>query len=360
MSGEATGVRLTGIRKSFGPVRVVEDISLEVRQGEFLTLLGPSGCGKTTVLNLIAGFFPVDAGRIEIAGQDVTGVLAYQRNTAMVFQNYALFPHLDVFGNVAFGLRMREKRRKAEIRRKVSWALRLVKMEGMEGRFPRQVSGGQQQRVALARALVVEPAVLLLDEPLSNLDAKLREEMRLELRQLQRTLGITTIFVTHDQEEAFAVSDRVAVLHGGRIEQLGTPGEIYRAPATATVATFIGRMNWLPGQIVEPGVFLADLGAAVGSRIPVPTDRSPGTVGHLLVRPEHVRLSAIRVQTDIELEGKVEARVYLGPVTHYHVRVGSTLVLAYGAAGTAVPSEGDVVYVSWSFQEARFMPLWSD
>lgn len=348
------GVRLESVTKGYGQSPVVDNLTMEVRPGELLSLLGPSGCGKTTTLNMVAGFIQADRGRIEINRRDVTGVPPYRRNTAMVFQNYALFPHLDVVGNVGFGLRMRGAPAGGETRRRVDAALALVKMTGFEQRMPRQLSGGQQQRVALARALVVEPDVLLLDEPLSNLDAKLREEMRLELRQLQRQLAITTIFVTHDQEEAFAVSDRVAVMHKGRIEQLDAPERIYRSPASATVADFIGRMNWIPGEIDGAGVFVSPIGDG-----PWRTKLSGAGPrrGHLLVRPESVILHPGEKVVGPGISAMVEACIYLGPKTQYHLRAGATPLIAFSlAADLAPPVEGQMLTMRFDPAAATFLP----
>ena len=235
-------VELRGVSKRWDNFELQVDLS--ARDGEFLTLLGPSGCGKTTTLRIIAGLERPDSGRVLFGGKDVTDLEPYERNIGIVFQDYALFPHMTVFKNVAFGLEMRKLPR-AEIERKVRWALELVGLEGFENRYPEQLSGGQQQRVALARALVVEPEVLLLDEPLSNLDAKIRERLRSEIRRIQRELGITTIYVTHDQEEAMAVSDRIAVMNIGRVEQIGEPLELYYHPKTDFVARFLGISNIL-------------------------------------------------------------------------------------------------------------------
>lgn len=235
-------VELRGVSKRWDNFELQVDLS--ARDGEFLTLLGPSGCGKTTTLRIIAGLERPDSGRVFFDGKDVTDLEPYERNIGIVFQDYALFPHMTVFKNVAFGLEMR-KVSKVEIERKVRWALELVGLEGFENRYPEQLSGGQQQRVALARALVVEPEVLLLDEPLSNLDAKIRERLRAEIRRIQRELGITTIYVTHDQEEAMAVSDRIAVMNVGRVEQIGEPLELYYHPKTEFVARFLGISNIL-------------------------------------------------------------------------------------------------------------------
>jgi ABC-type Fe3+/spermidine/putrescine transport system ATPase subunit len=353
-AGRVVELRLSKVSMSFGPVSVLKDLDIEVYEGEFLTLLGPSGCGKTTTLNLIAGFFPPYAGTIEIGGEDVTTMPAYRRNTAMVFQNYALFPHLNVAGNVSFGLRMRGSVGKAEMLKRVAAALDLVKMGGMQARYPHELSGGQQQRVALARALVVEPALLLLDEPLSNLDKNLREGMQIELHNLQRTINVTTILVTHDQEEAFVVSDRVAVMHEGRLEQLGTPTEIYRTPRTQAVANFIGRMNWLKGRIVAPNQFEGSLGGGAAFRTAVKTASPAGTEGFLLLRPEHVRLSASPTGAAHEVPGTVTSQVYLGPVTHHYVKVGDATIIAYQSGGPGTPM--DAAHVSWPEHELSFMP----
>ncbi len=235
-------VELRGVIKRWDGFELRVDLS--VKDGEFLTLLGPSGCGKTTTLRIIAGLERPDSGEVLFSGRDVTGLRPYERNIGIVFQDYALFPHMTVFKNIAFGLEMRKLQR-AEIERKVRWALELVGLSGLENRYPEQLSGGQQQRVALARALVVEPDVLLLDEPLSNLDAKIRERLRSEIRRIQHELGITTIYVTHDQEEAMAISDRIAVMNVGRIEQVGEPLELYYRPRTEFVARFLGMSNIL-------------------------------------------------------------------------------------------------------------------
>jgi iron(III) transport system ATP-binding protein len=249
-------VRLSGVSKSFGSVRAVEDLSLSAEEGGFLTLLGPSGCGKTTTLRMIAGLERNDAGRIEIGGRTMSSpgenrfVPPERRNIGMVFQSYAIWPHMSVFENVAYPLRIR-KRAAAEIRRRVGETLELLSMNGLSERSATALSGGQQQRVAIARALVFEPSILLMDEPLSNLDAQLREEMRVQLRDLQKRLGITTLYVTHDQEEAMVLADRIAVLHQGRLAQLGAPEEVYRRPASRSVAAFFGAPNLLAGRVTE-------------------------------------------------------------------------------------------------------------
>jgi ABC-type Fe3+/spermidine/putrescine transport system ATPase subunit len=347
-------LRVKSVGKRLGQIEVLKRLDLDVNAGEFLTLLGPSGCGKTTLLNLVAGFFPPDRGGIEIGGVDVTGQPAHRRKTAMVFQNYALFPHLTVANNVAFGLRMRSTLDRAEIGRRVEEALDLVKMTGMEDRYPQQLSGGQQQRVALARALVLKPLLLLLDEPLSNLDANLREAMQGELRSLQQGLGITTILVTHDQAEAFAVSDRVAVMHQGEIEQLGTPEEIYRGPASRRIANFVGRMNWIAGRITSDGLFEADLGGGVRMRTPVRTTSPAGTAGDLMLRPEHISLSGGGADINTGLTGKVVSRTYLGSMTICHVRVGAITFVVHHIGPPAEGSKDAVLH--WPERDAAFMP----
>ena len=353
--GAGYSLRVRDIAKRFDHVEVLKSLSLDVRAGEFLTLLGPSGCGKTTLLNLIAGFFPPDRGTIEIEGVDVTDVPAHRRNTAMMFQNYALFPHLTVEKNVAFGLRMRTQLNRVETERSVAGVLELVQMGGMQGRYPQQLSGGQQQRIALARALVLRPALLLLDEPLSNLDANLRDSMQGELRLLQQRLGITTVLVTHDQAEAFAVSDRIAVMHEGRLEQLGTPSEIYRRPVSRQIANFVGRMNWIAGRIANDGIFEADLGAGIKMRTAVSTPTRAGTAGDLMLRPEHIRLtSAAPSGAGDVLVGKVCSQVYLGSVTFCHVRVGDMILVAHHLGP---PIAGlDRASLSWSDHDTAFMP----
>ncbi len=279
-----TAVRLDRLTKLYGEAAAVDDVTLEVREGEFLVLLGPSGCGKTTTLRLVAGFVEATRGTIRIGGRDVTRDPPYRRNIGLVFQNYALFPHLSVFENVAFGLR-RRRVAEADVGARVRRALGLVRLEGLEGRLPRQLSGGQQQRVAIARALVIEPDVLLLDEPLSNLDAKLRHDVRLELRRLQKTLSITTVMVTHDQDEAMGVGDRLAVMGSGRIEQVGAPAEVYRSPANRFVAAFIGRGNFLDAS-PAPGGFALPSGLVLAS------EHASTGAGSVMIRPEAVEVAS--------------------------------------------------------------------
>jgi putative spermidine/putrescine transport system ATP-binding protein len=244
-------IELEAVSKRYGDFFAVRELSLDIEHGELVVLLGPSGCGKTTTLRMIAGFVPVTSGRIRLGGRDVTRLPSYRRNTGLVFQGYALFPHLTAAENVAFGLEMR-KLSPATVREKVTAALRLVRLDELGGRLPRQLSGGQQQRVALARALVIEPDALLLDEPLSNLDAKLREDVRVEIRQLQKALGLTTVMVTHDQDEALAMADRLVVMSGGVIQQIGTQRELYERPANRFVAGFVGGPIFSPGGSSSP------------------------------------------------------------------------------------------------------------
>ncbi len=310
-------VILRGVTKTFGAVVAVNDLTLEIPRGIFLSLLGPSGCGKTTTLRLIAGFEQPSQGDIFIRGQRVNLVPAYRRDFSMVFQNFALFPHMTVADNVAFGLRMRRcPRDERDVR--VREALALVHLAGLEDRYPRQLSGGQQQRVALARAIVVRPAVLLLDEPLGSLDKKLREEMQVELRQLQRAIGITAVFVTHDQEEALTLSDRVAIMNAGKIEQMGTPRELYERPATDFVANFLGVSNAFDGRVAarEGGDALIAIGP-IQVRLPWEGGLEVGGPVRVAVRPEKIRLGPRDEKAG--LPARVRHVVYLGATTHFHL-----------------------------------------
>ena len=297
MSSEAIAVDIESVSKRFvhrikGEVYAARDVTLRVKPGEFLTLLGPSGCGKTTTLRMIAGFEHPDAGRIRFGGQDVTGIPANRRNIGFVFQNYALFPHLSIFENVAYGLRVRGSSIDA-IKRAVGDVLSLVGLAGHEQQFPAQLSGGEQQRVALARAIVIEPRVLLFDEPLSNLDAKLRVQMRSEIRALQRRLSITTIYVTHDQEEAMAVSDRIAVMNRGSVVQEGSAEDLYQRPASHFVAQFVGRVNLVPGRVLsmrDDTMRVDVLGREVVARRN-PNGIAVGDPVRIALRPEAIRIA---------------------------------------------------------------------
>ncbi len=348
--------------KSFGRTAAVSGFSLEVTQGEFVALLGPSGCGKTTTLRIIAGFEQPDSGHVVIQGEDATRKPPYRRDIGIVFQSYALFPHMTIFDNVAYGLRMRKVGR-AEIAERVQAALQLVHLDGFGDRYPRQLSGGQQQRVAVARAVVIRPSVLLFDEPLSNLDARLRQQMRRELRQLQRSLRIATLFVTHDQEEALSMADRVVVMNAGRTEQAGTPEAIYQTPASAFVMQFIGECNFLQGTIAaceDPAaVFAADSGSKLRLRL-VP-GLHVGQRGAVAIRPEALVMLTgdDACQPDLNcLPGIVQSVTYLGSVCHYVVRVeaGDRLLLyEQGGKGRRV-LEGEHVRVAWPVAAVAFRP----
>src|SRR5215471_10237555 len=313
-----SSVSLQSVTKSYGGHRVVSDFTLEIAQSEFLVLLGPSGCGKTTTLRMIAGFVEPSAGRILFGNRDVTDLPPYHRNTGLVFQGYALFPHLTVSENVAFGLRMRKLDR-PEIERRTEEALRLVRLEALGERMPRQLSGGQQQRVALARALVIEPEILLLDEPLSNLDAKLRQEVRVEIRQLQRRLGITTVMVTHDQDEALTVADRLVVMSHGEIQQVGRQRDLYERPRNRFVAGFLGRTNFLPGRMETGGVFRTAGGLVVRCGDATGSDRRDHRL--LAVRPEKIAIGPAPAAAPNSHPGTVEFVSYLGAISEYQVRL---------------------------------------
>ncbi len=305
------------IRKTFGATVALHGLDLVVNQGELISLLGPSGCGKTTALRICAGFENADSGRVLVGDTDISGLPAHKRNMGMVFQSYSLFPNLSVTDNVEYGLRTRKIGR-AESRQRAAEMLELVQLTAHADKYPHQLSGGQQQRVALARALAIQPSVLLLDEPLSALDAKVRASLRDEIRRIQTELGITTLFVTHDQEEALAISDRIAVMSHGSMEQLGTPTEVYRNPSTAFVARFIGSMNQIPATVT-------DAAAVDVSGLPVTVARgtglSSGTAAHLLVRPEDTHI----VSTDTDgLRGTVVSQTFQGVATTVAVRLSAT------------------------------------
>jgi ABC-type Fe3+/spermidine/putrescine transport system ATPase subunit len=341
------------VTKRFGKVRAVDDVSLAVEEGEFFSLLGPSGCGKTTLLRTIAGIYDAESGRISLKGADLSGKPMHARDIALVFQNNALFPHLTIFENVAFGLVMRKVPR-AEIAARVSEALALVRMQGYESRKPSELSGGQQQRIALARAVVVRPSLLLLDEPLSNLDAKLRDEMREEIHALQRQLGITTVLVTHDLREAFAVSDRVAVMRSGGVEQVGTPAEIYDEPASHFVAGFVGHQNIFQGMTQEAGGGAVSIAGDDGLAWRAPARGKSWTVGDRAwgtIRPERIRVG------EGPHAAEVEDAAYLGGSVELRLRVGNTRLRAHSPnLGQPIPKPGDAVRVGWREEDVIAAP----
>jgi spermidine/putrescine transport system ATP-binding protein len=325
-SGHAD-LALEGVWKSFGEVTAVHDASLEVHHGEFYSLLGPSGCGKTTTLRLVAGFEQPDEGRIFIDGREVTGVPAHRRNVNTVFQHYALFPHLSVEDNVGYGLRQRRLPRE-EARTRLQEALATVRLGDLRSRMPRELSGGQQQRVALARALINEPTVLLLDEPLAALDLKLRKAMQGELKKLQERVGIAFLYVTHDQEEALTLSDRIAVMNQGRILQEGTPEDIYERPQSKFVADFIGQTNFFEGRVEEAGVnTVVRTDGGVLLRCPPASWASPGMSVSVAVRPEKIVPANGHSGPANRVQGTLVRRTYLGDLVHYHVLLPGGLEL---------------------------------
>ncbi|PZM14511.1 ABC transporter ATP-binding protein [Rhizobium tubonense] len=343
-----TNVEVSSVAKSYGQTPVLSDISTSFAEGSFTSLLGPSGSGKTTLLRIVAGFIAPDMGTVSIGGSDVTDTPVWARNIGMVFQNYALFPHMTVAENVGFGLARRGIKGE-DARRQVEEALEMVRLPGYGSRRPKQLSGGQQQRVALARAMVIKPSVLLLDEPLSALDRRLRQEMQVELLRIQRETGLTTIFVTHDQEEALTLSDRVAILDRGRIVQIGAPSEIYERPRTRFAAQFLGDANFLTGTVVAGGVKLGD-GTLVRSSGPTGTI---GTAATLAVRPEKMAVVRQGTATDPErnsLKATVQTVIYAGAALTYVLTTadGNELKLfAQNTDGTILPGRSEVT-LSWS------------
>jgi putative spermidine/putrescine transport system ATP-binding protein len=357
-------LELRSIRKTFQQTVAVQNLSLKVETGEFVTLLGPSGCGKTTTLKIIAGFEVPDTGDVLIKGQVITQLAPYRRDIGMVFQSYALFPHMTVFENVAYGLRMRKVAR-PEIERRVQEALELVRLPDLGQRYPRQLSGGQQQRVAVARAVVISPSLLLFDEPLSNLDAKLRDELRDELRELQRSLRITTIYVTHDQEEALSMSDRVVIMNQGKIEQEGTPEALYTHPRTSFVASFLGRTNLIDGQVTSKGPTVAKIATAGGVVLLIPARWvfAEGQRGKVAIRPESIRLLPVDT-TPPEgmncLSAQVKQVTYLGANRRYQVLLpDETEIIVQQQAGIGEvlgpqPRPGETVQIVWDLESGSF------
>jgi spermidine/putrescine ABC transporter ATP-binding subunit len=349
-----SAVELVNISKHFGSVRAVDGVSLAVEQGEFATILGPSGSGKTTMLSLIAGIIAPTAGDIRIGGRDVTWVPAAQRNVGLVFQSYALFPHMSVFDNVAFPLSIR-RIAKSEIGRRVDEALRRVRLEDFKARKPSQLSGGQQQRVALARAIVFQPDILLLDEPLAALDRKLREEVRLEIRHLQRSLGITTVLVTHDQDEALSLSDRIIVLEGGRVQQIDTPQRAYHEPQNRFVADFLGVANFLEGELrEEAGSYRIVLGS--GERISC--SRPPANAQRQVcgvLRPEQLVLR--NGGSTQGLKARVDEAIFFGESVRYVLTLESgRTIVAHSSDSKASHAEGATVAVDWNPADVWILP----
>src|ERR1700741_5335656 len=367
MTDRADGVpeiRLTDLSKHFRDVRAVERVSMDIGSGEFFSMLGPSGCGKTTTLRMIGGFELPTAGRIELRGRDVTTDPPDKRPVNMVFQNYALFPHLDVAGNIAFGLHRRSVE-KSEIKRRVAEALDLVHLTGYEKRKPNQLSGGQQQRVALARALVNRPNVLLLDEPLGALDLKLRKQLQVELKRVQTEVGITFVYVTHDQEEALTMSDRIAVMNRGVIEQVADPESVYERPSTTFVAGFIGVSNLMPGEVISVNGASADMRLDAGPTVTASTDGAGvGERVHAVVRPEKLVLERAGVPSAgnrAAVEGQVESSLYLGTATQMVVKLADDTrmtVLVPNADADArrdLPGPGDAARLSWGHENIHIV-----
>lgn len=346
---------LKGLTKRFGGLTAVDHLDVSVRTGELVAFLGPSGCGKTTTLRMIAGFVKVDDGSIEIDGKRVDKLPSRLRGTAMVFQDYALFPHMTVHENIAFGLKMR-KVRKADIANRVRDVLELVQLHGVEKKYPRELSGGMQQRVALARAIVVEPQILLLDEPLSNLDAKLRKQLRISLKELHERIGITTVFVTHDIEEAFYLADRVIVMNEGRIEQFDTPQNIFSSPKSLFVADFIGHTNIIEGELrpAESGATFAgaDVEIVTNEQVESPTP------GRYIVPPHLVRVSAQRPSGPVAVQGTIALNAFLGASYSVIVEVGNTRFQADLPDTSLNPddlAEGRTVWLSWDPREGHYV-----
>jgi spermidine/putrescine transport system ATP-binding protein len=350
-------IDIRNVTKRFGTFTAVDDITLQIRAGEFLTLLGPSGCGKTTLLRMLSGFETPESGTIHIAGQEVTHLAPYRRNVNQVFQSYALFPHMSVRDNIGFGLRM-QKVSDVEIRRRVAEVIDLVALGGFEDRMPHQLSGGQRQRVALARAIVPRPAVLLLDEPLSALDAKLRHQMQIELKRLQKRLGMTFVFVTHDQEEALTMSDRIAVFNRGRLEQLGTATEIYHQPLTAFVADFIGEANLLDAELLSRNGTTGLIRLEGGLEVRVPLSAWPAEESQaiLSVRPEKVCISAMPIEgAENSFQATITEEIFQGAIDHLVVRSDAgtvfTAVVANESAMMQAFHEGDRVWCGLHFDD---------
>jgi putative spermidine/putrescine transport system ATP-binding protein len=347
-------LELSNISKLFGETAAVSALSLAVRRGEFVSLLGPSGCGKTTTLRMVAGFLFPDEGKILLDGNSIGNVPPHQRNAAMVFQNYALFPHMTVFDNVAFGLKM-HKVAKAEITRRVAEALEMVRLPQYGERFPRELSGGQQQRVALARAVVLNPKLLLLDEPLSNLDAKLRKELRKDFLEIHQISGITTLFVTHDLEEAFSISDRVAVMNRGRLEQFGTPVEIFNHPQSAFVADFVGHTNILDGTLAEEGgarFLIAD-----GIKVRVNCQGAPGRKLRIAIPSHSLGVSAAPTVSDNCFPARIAHLSFLGSLVQIQIDLAGRTLSAQLPASPTLYALGSGATVHVAFESERLIEI---
>lgn len=353
---QSVAIVVRGITKMFGPVCAVRSVDLDVHRGELVSFLGPSGSGKTTTLMMVAGHEQPDGGSIMIEGRDVTATPPHLRDIGMVFQHYALFPHLTVEQNVAFPLRMRKVARE-DAAKQVRDILDLVKLQGLEARYPKQLSGGQSQRVALARALVFNPSILLMDEPLSALDKKLREEMQFEIRRIQKSLGITTLYVTHDQHEALVLSDRVAVFEKGRIEQLGRPQELYDRPQTRFVADFLGEMSFLSGQLTEVRGHICKVAIAPGVVVSGRLTNAAGTPGRVSVgvRPEALLIDSTIDQAEInQLGGVVESIDHYGEGCRVRAKIAGGQLLTVKQSNTGIvrhPTAGDHIQLSWSWEK---------
>jgi putative spermidine/putrescine transport system ATP-binding protein len=345
-------LELANVTKSYGELKAVDDVSLVVEQGEFVVLLGPSGCGKTTTLRTVAGFVEPTSGTVKLGERDITHLPPWKRNAGLVFQSYALFPHLTVSQNVAFGLEMR-KVPAGDMPAKIAEALRLVRLGELGDRLPRQLSGGQQQRVALARALVFRPDILLLDEPLSNLDAKLRQDVRVEIRELQRKLGLTTVMVTHDQEEALTMADRLVVMSEGRIRQVGSQQDLYERPTDRFVADFVGRSTFLEGRVEGPGRFVSDGGLSI-----VCTADAVGPAA-IALRPERIALVDGGAKPENAFAGTVEFVSYLGAQVDIHVRLNAkerAVVQMPNRPDRPLPEIGGNVMIGWGRETGRVFP----
>jgi spermidine/putrescine ABC transporter ATP-binding subunit len=353
-------VEFGNVSKMFGRTSAVEELNISIEKGEFFSLLGPSGCGKSTTLRMLAGFTPPTTGRIKVNNRDITDLPPEARGIGIVFQNYAIFPHMSVFDNIAFGL-VERRLPKNEIRAKVEAALAQVGMEGFEQRFERELSGGQKQRVALARVLVIEPEILLLDEPLSALDKKMREEMKLWIKDIQKKIGITTIYVTHDQSEALTMSDRIAVMDRGRLLQVGTPTGIYERPASRFIAEFIGDSNLLDAHILQlnGGMCDVDIGiATLSARLPESSGLKEGSRVSLLVRPEAVRLEPVKGDEKPKISGRIADDIYQGSLRRYQVAAGEHALFVEVPNRPEFESlaRGDTVDLFWSSESGVIVP----